>query len=342
MQNEPTVLLIAAGCKQRGTVQVSNLVSRQAEALRTNGWEVDVGIVDSRLSPLGVLRNIRRLRAWCRSYPPRLIHAQYGAMIGYVGTAIASRRIPLVVSYCGDDLLGTPNTGIHWRIREFLARQLSLYAAGRADRIIVKSDNLAEALPSQVGPKICVAPNGVPLDDFRLTDRDAARESFGWTGKRVVLFNLSSSGNTNVKNPALARAAVELARCEIDSLVLHEMTSCPPQEVVRRMNAADCLLVTSLHEGSPNVVKEAMACNLPVVSVDCGDVRQRIESTYPSYVCGYDAAELAASLIDLLRSNRRSNGREQLKKQGLDDATIARRITTVYEQALGRKMACAA
>jgi glycosyltransferase involved in cell wall biosynthesis len=263
-------------------------------------------------------------------------------MIGYVGAAVARGRAPLVVSFCGDDLLGTPNPGIHWRIRESLAKRLSFYAARRADRIIVKSDNLAEALPLGVEWKASVTPNGVPLGDFRLIDRRATRNELGWTGKRVVLFNVSSAGNSNVKNPRLARAAVQLAGREIDDLLFDEMASCSSQEVVKRMNAADCLLVTSLHEGSPNIVKEAMACNLPVVSVDCGDVRRRLASTYPSHVCGYDTDELALSLVDVLHASRRSNGREQLKSQGLDDDTVARRIVAVYEQALGNRSVRAA
>jgi len=47
---------------------------------------------------------------------------------------------------------------------------------------------------------------------------------------------------------------------------------------------ADVLLNPSYHEGSPNVVKEAMACGLPVVAADCGDVRKRLAGCTPEAV----------------------------------------------------------
>ena len=69
-------------------------------------------------------------------------------------------------------------------------------------------------------------------------------------------------------------------------------------EINEMLNAANCLLLTSLHEGSPNIVKESMACNLPVVTVNCGDVAIRLSDVTPSFVSkDYNANELA----DLLR-----------------------------------------
>jgi glycosyltransferase involved in cell wall biosynthesis len=96
------------------------------------------------------------------------------------------------------------------------------------------------------------------------------------------------------------------------------------------LNAADCLLVTSLHEGSPNIVKEAMACNLPVVSVPCGDVVERLEKTYPGSIRPYDAAALAGAIYEVLKTGRRSNGREQIVIQGLTLAKIAERLVQIY------------
>ena len=94
------------------------------------------------------------------------------------------------------------------------------------------------------------------------------------------------------------------------------------------MAAADCLLLPSSIEGSANVVKEAMACNLPVVATDAGDVRQVLEGVEPSWVCAPSAADLGAALVDCLGEQRRSNGWE--RSGWLDQDEIGRRLLEYY------------
>jgi glycosyltransferase involved in cell wall biosynthesis len=94
------------------------------------------------------------------------------------------------------------------------------------------------------------------------------------------------------------------------------------------MNAADCLLLTSMAEGSPVVVKEALMCNLPVVATDVADVRETLAGVSPSAVCGHDPRELGAALVDVLRAERRSNGRSE--RPDMDQAVTVQRLLGVY------------
>jgi glycosyltransferase involved in cell wall biosynthesis len=94
------------------------------------------------------------------------------------------------------------------------------------------------------------------------------------------------------------------------------------------MSAADCLLLTSSVEGSPNVVKEALACDLPVVSTDVGDVAELLAGVAPSAVCPPDASLLARALLECVDPPRRSNGREV--SAALDEEEIASRLLAVY------------
>jgi glycosyltransferase involved in cell wall biosynthesis len=96
------------------------------------------------------------------------------------------------------------------------------------------------------------------------------------------------------------------------------------------MSAADCLLLTSAIEGSPNVVKEAVACGLPVVSTDVGDVAEILSDVDPSWVCAPDLAALANALVECLTERRRSNGWE--RSAWLGHERIVERLLRLYAE----------
>ena len=100
------------------------------------------------------------------------------------------------------------------------------------------------------------------------------------------------------------------------------------------MNACHVLLLTSFSEGSPNVVKEAMACNLPVVSVPVGDVADLLAGVDGCAVRPRDAEALSEAIIEAVNRKQRTNGRTALERKGLDQESVAKRIINLYEELL--------
>ena len=330
------VTMIVGANSKNGGRELSTFVRSQAESLESAGWIVQFGFVDSRTSVGGIIQNIRRLRTEITHTRPALVHAQYGSVTAAVAHFIRG-SLPLIVSFCGDDLLGTPNPGLRYRVREWGARAIGLWAARRAAAIITKSNNLFHALPHILQKKAVVLSNGVETTWFRPMERDECRAKLGWdTKSKVVLFNASQNDNQNVKNLPLARTTVTLLGRSVPNVSLRMMSNANSEQVRLMLNAADCLLMTSLHEGSPNIVKEAMACNLPVVSVPCGDVGERVKETYPGAVRRYDASALADAIEDVFRAGCRSNGREQLVLQELTTSDVAQRLIHIYQDVLAR------
>ena len=137
------------------------------------------------------------------------------------------------------------------------------------------------------------------------------------------------------KNYALAQAAVEIVKKEQDNIELLPVYNKTPQEVVQYMNAADCLLLTSVQEGSPNVIKEAMACNCPIVTTDVGDVYERLMGLDGCYILPETPMnaekELAELLIKALTFGQRTAGREKIINDQLTTQQIAKRIIACYE-----------
>ena len=207
---------------------------------------------------------------------------------------------PLVISFCGDDLLGTvdasgavtPRSGLEARVFGQLARV--------CDATITKSDEMACRLPASCRPRNHVIPNGVDLERFKPVPRELARRTLHWSpDEAAVLF----VGNPRlaVKNFALAQATVEHVRADLPSVRLHVVWGSRPEEIPLLMSAADALLVTSHSEGSPNVVKEAMASELPVVSTPVGDVAARLRGVAGCHVRPAQPDLLGGALVSAVR-----------------------------------------
>ena len=297
-------------------------VERQIDSLLAAGVEGRTFHLQSRTSPGVLLREWRRLRAEIREYRPDIVHAQYGTVTAFL--CVLTTRLPIVVTFRGSDLNPDPAKG---RLRCWLSRFMSQISAWRALRIICVSEQLVDRLWWGKS-KVAIVPSGIDSRVFCPQPREAARGKLGWpAGERIVLFNGS---HRPLKRPDLARAAVEVARSKCGQVRLVELDGAqPPDLVPAMMNAADCLVLTSDHEGSPNVVKEAIACGLPVVSRDVGDVRQRLASVKPSKVTGDTPQELGEALAELLRCPVRSNGPSIAGEFSMD--SIAARIIAVYE-----------
>jgi len=242
-----------------------------------------------------------------------LVHANYGLT---APMAVAQPRLPVVLSLWGSDLMGRYGP-------------LTKRVAPFCDEVIVMSEGMAEVY----GEACRVIPHGVDLDLFEPMDRDGARETVGWpTDERIVLFPYPPK--REVKNYPRARDIVDRVRDRLDRPVsLRTATDVPHERMAYYFNAADALVMTSRREGSPNTVKEAMACNLPVVSTDVGDVRHRLEPVEPSTVSD-DDDELVAGLVEILRAGERSDGREHATEIGVEQ--MGTQLLSVYESVVAR------
>jgi teichuronic acid biosynthesis glycosyltransferase TuaC len=305
-------------------------VKRQVDSMRARGIPCDVvyirGHLSSRAYPIAVMRFLAASFTWRRRY--RLVHVHAGE------TALAARFFigrPMIVSYCGDDVLGDPDDSGSIRrssaIRAAVIRAQAVFFGAT----ITKSAEMHRRLPPWVRRKNTILPNGVNDAAFLQHDRAQAREQLGWEqDERVALF-AATKPDIPRKRRRLAEAACVAASKQIGPVRLHVAGLVPPEEMPLLMSASDCLLHTSSLEGSPNVIKEALMCNLPVVATPSGDIPDLLDGVSPSYLCEADAEKLGNALAELLRVPRRSNGRERIAAN-LSSSVIANRLLALYEE----------
>lgn len=318
-----------------GEAQGSSMIfaRRQAESLVREGVEVDLFHLRSRTSPRELAREWLRFRRRVRSVEPHVIHAHFGTVTALFA-AWAAPRTPLVITFRGSDLNACrPRAGWAVRLRAAAGQVLSQVAALRASRIVCVSRQLRERLWWRSG-SVVVLPSGVDPDVFRPEPRSRARYRLGWNdAERVVLFN--AGHDPAIKRLDLARQALALTQGLLEGVRMEVLDGgVPPSRVPELLNAADCLLLTSDREGSPTVVQEALACNLPVVSVDVGDTVERLRGVRYSAVVPREAAAIAVELARVLQEPRRSNGRGKAREFSAE--RIARELCRIYcELAVG-------
>jgi glycosyltransferase involved in cell wall biosynthesis len=305
-------------------------VARQRDGLVETGVQVDVLPIDGSVRRSDYLRAAGRLlRMNLRSPAYDVVHAHSGHC-GVI--AVLQLRSPVVMSYMGYDLDGDwegPPT-VRTRAATSVFRQLSLVLGAT----IAKSARGRARLPRPALARNYLLPNGVDLRTFAPIAREEARRQLGWAHERpVVLFAADPTRYT--KRFELAAAAVEVARQSYPELELATADRVPPSQMPVLMNAADALLLTSRTEGSPNAVKEAMACTMPIVSVDVGDVREIVAGTRHCHVCPADAPALADALCAVVAAlPERSDGRSRIKHLALE--RTSRRLVEIYVHASER------
>jgi teichuronic acid biosynthesis glycosyltransferase TuaC len=241
-------------------------VVQQVKDLRKANVAVTVFPFRGNKNPVNYLKSWWSLRRQHDFDRFDLIHAQFGQS----GLLALPARVPMVVTFHGSDLQGDVGSDGRYTKAGMALQLVSRYIASRAKEIIVVSEHLKYLLHRS---KVHVIPCGVDLDLFRPIPQLQARKELGLpSGKPLVLFAALNPENP-VKRYALAQQAVTLLKSKFD-VELITVCRAPHESMPLYMNACDVMVLTSKHEGSSTVVKEGLACNLPVVSVDVGDVRE--------------------------------------------------------------------
>jgi glycosyltransferase involved in cell wall biosynthesis len=236
----------------------------------------------------------------------------------------------VVVSFCGSDLNGLPLAPVIPRITAAYGVIASRRAAKRADAIITKSKALADRLTGIDSSNVFVIPNGVDMSLFKPLDRNECLDRLGWSRKA---YHVLTYGGEFGKRVELIRDAVTAASAKVGSPIeLHVLSGVARADVPVWLNASHAFALASALEGSPNVVKEALACDVPVISTDVGDVRERTEGVAGCHVVDATVDAFCNGLADAVTRGGRAPGRQAMTQLSLE--ATARRVADVYDTVL--------
>lgn len=289
-------------------------VCQQVEQLRRFGHTVDVIDILGSQSKMNYLRGTLDVMRMTSAVAYDIVHAHYGYS---AYPAMFRLQAPLVITLHGTDVLGRS-----------LFERLSTRAVSRfADAIIVVSEGLRRRIPG------IVIPCGVDLGVFRPYDRDKARARLGWSkDRRIILFPFDPARPE--KRYDLARASVEQLLQEGVDAELMTVVNVPNREMPWYYSAADALLLCSDYEGSPTSIKEALACNRPVVATEVGDIGELLGGIAGTRICPQDAGTIARNLREVFDWSRSCEFRGRAAMARYDQALTVEKIVGVYTDVL--------
>lgn len=287
--------------------KISPFVKEQVDCLENLGVQIGYffivkkGIIGYVMSYIKFIKKI-----WHSDYD--LIHAHYG-----LSGLLASFQFlkPVIITFHGSD------------INEFKNRILSRLAYRFSSFSIFVHDEMAKK--AKAIKKFDIIPCGIDLSVFKLENKQHCRAILNINeGSKIILF--ASTFNNPVKNYALAKSAIE----KIQNVCLLELKGYNREEVNFLLNASDMLLLTSISEGSPQIIKEAMACNCPIVATDVGDIKKVIGNTDGCYLTSFYVEDVSININRALTFGHRTNGREKIKH--FDNNIIALNIFNIYKK----------
>ncbi len=327
-KKQSCVLMVTGVYPTEQLPHLGTFIKSQVDSLIAAGLEVEV----IHPKPIPVL--LRYAEAAIQVFFKTLT-GRFDAVHGHYGLWCLAARMqwttPVVASFMGDDLLGTVKADGSYSNKSALVVWISRWLCHRVDAVIVKSAGMKKSLS---GGSIFVIPNGVDFELFHPIPRAEARAALGWDQDRYyVLFG--NDPKIPVKNFPLAQAAIESLHNRGMPAEQVVASGLPQTKLVQYINASNALILSSIAEGSPNIVKETMACNVPVVSTDVGDVSRVISRTEGCSVCPHDPDALATALEQALRHTEPTTGRADIMH--LDRSVVAKQVIAVYEQVISKK-----
>lgn len=305
------VLFVSSGNNKGG---IGVLVKNQGNSLIEAGIDLTYFTIKGR-GIKGYIMNIKTLRKHIRENNYDIVHAHY-SLSAFVASFAGGK--PLIASLMGSDTYST--FPFNYFIRFFYLISW--------ESTIVKTNRMKEKLHIN---KSIVVPNGVDIERFKPMPRKVAREKVGFdNNSKYVVFVADPSRNE--KNFCLAEKAFNLI--SDSNIKLFVVSGVSNDSISFYLNGADALILTSKWEGSVNVVKEAMACNCPIISTDVGDVKWVIGDTAGCYISSFKPEEIAEKVKEALIFGQRTNGRDRILKLGLDSKSIAKKIVGIYNSVL--------
>lgn len=299
-----------------------------AQGMRDIGVELELCYLGNLRSVTNMLQAYYMVKEIATDFD--LVHSQFGSACA-VATC-GAKNVPKVLSLRGSDWYRFSGQPGFQSIHGMLASTMTRMVVRNFSAVVAMSRRMTDGILKEY-PDLVVSsiPSPIHLKNFQPVARSVARAKLGCPDNtdKWILFTTLSERNP-VKRVQLAQAAVRIANERLGCIKLRIATGLSHSEMPMFVSACDLALCTSVHEGWPNCIKEALACNLPFIATDVSDL-STIASQEPSCrICLPDPDILADNICDVLSMPRAENLSRHVYE--MDVPVISKRLYDLYKE----------
>lgn len=305
-------ILLIGRYKKQFPKNLLPFIIEQGEAIRKCGVEVDYFAVKGK----GLISYFTKRKSLMRKineFKPDLIHAHYG-LSGI--TAVLQSKVPVVTTFHNGETLS------------FSSNILSSLFSLRTKFMVYVAQHIYDLAYLKRKKNYVILPCGVDLHECVITDKEIARKELGFLPeKKYILFG---GGFDNLrKNYPLLKEGIDLLKR--DDIEVLEMKGLTRLQISKILSACDLFALPTKSEGSPQALKEAMACNSPIVATDVADIKHLLGDLEGHYICTFDPKDVAEKVEQALNFNGRTKGRERIIELGLTNDLVAKKLVEIYK-----------
>lgn len=292
-------------------------VTEQAKATEKEGCVIDYFGIKSQ-GIRGYLSSRKAYLEKIRQFKPDIVHAHFG-LSGLL--AVMQSEVPVVITFHNGETLAP------W------VNALSSLGAKRANHVVYVAEHIRQ-LSYYKAKNYSIIPCGINLSDCNITPFEEARKTLGFEpDKKYILFG-GAFDNLRKNYPLLKEAVSRLPNK--DNIVCLEMKGLSREKCTLMMCACDLFALPTKSEGSPQALKEAMACNCPIVATDVADIKHLLGDVDGHYICNFDPEFVAKQVAKALDFGKRTNGRQRVIDLGLTNDLVAKKLVAIYKEMLKR------
>jgi len=307
-------------------------VKEQVESLRKEGILVDVFFINGKENRLNYFTSIIGLSKKIKLNHYDIIHAHYTYCIFLVSIvkSILGVKTPLILTFHEAEVHKSKNlkpfdADIIKRL--VYSKKIKKIALNSVDLVISVEKGLTQILNFE--GRTVVLPCGVDLNLFQPMEKMWCRKKLCFPiDKKIIFFPASLKRETHKGFDILEEALKFISRKNIRLITGGNISH---KDMPYYMCAADVVVQTSNFEASPMIIKEAMACNIPIVSTDVGDTKETIGDTKGCYICERNPRDIAEKIKVTLEFNGRTKGRNRILALDLGLHQVSTRIIEIYE-----------
>lgn len=311
-------ILLIGRYKKQFPKNLLPFIVEQGEAIRNQGVEVDYFAVKGN-GLLSYFTQRKSLIQKIKEFQPDLIHAHYG-LSGI--TAVLQNKVPVVTTFHNGETLS------------FSSNILSSLFSLRTKFMVYVAQHIYDLAYLKRKKNYVILPCGIDLHECVITDKEIARKELGFLPqKKYILFG---GGFDNLrKNYPLLKEGIDLLKR--DDIEVLEMKGLSRLQISKILSACDLFALPTKSEGSPQALKEAMACNCPIIATDVADIKHLLGDLDGHYICSFDPKDVAEKVEKALAFNSRTKGRERIIELGLTNDLVAKKLVDIYQSIINNK-----